>query len=398
MPTFPRLVRARSRLVSTPQFPSGLQSWSASGKGQTRAPFTQGRVWEEVYPLLDTLNPNVMELLAAVNRGLREGTVWDVVFPYQQRLGVGGGSPLVNCPEQLVNEPENLGHGNWSSFGTPTRTGGQADPFGGTNAWLIEDNDGAAQEGIQIGITFNGNAEKHISVYIKKGTATTTGFSLHNGSVHRHIVEILWGAGDVPRINSTNGSGDIIPPERILTATGWWRISISVDGVVASESNLIALYPAGAPTANTGTTVFFGVNAWNSVARAAYRGPSQPGPFGHPAMPFGDELFVRSAPASTLGWLKAGDQISIYGATKGGQVVHDVVEDCDTDTGGGARIIISPPIQAGFGPTDGAAVIVDPAAITYKAQLVGVQGLPDIDTTRYIQPGLMLTFREQPQW
>jgi len=97
VPTFPRGVGAKPRLVTPMRFPVAAQSWGQSGKGQVRALQNMGRVWQEVYPILDTKLATVRALIEALNRSLREGVLWDVQHPYwQQRLGSGAGSVTVN--------------------------------------------------------------------------------------------------------------------------------------------------------------------------------------------------------------------------------------------------------------------------------------------------------------
>lgn len=101
MAQFPRAAGALPRLATPPRFPSGMQSWGASGKGQFRSTQNVGRTWTETYPILDTANPNVRALIEAINRSQRQPTVWDVQHPYWHvRKGVGGGTPLVNGANQ----------------------------------------------------------------------------------------------------------------------------------------------------------------------------------------------------------------------------------------------------------------------------------------------------------
>jgi hypothetical protein len=61
-----------------------------------------GRVWTEIYPVLDTALPAVRALIEALNRSMREGILWDVQHPYwHKRSGVGGGATiLVNGANQ----------------------------------------------------------------------------------------------------------------------------------------------------------------------------------------------------------------------------------------------------------------------------------------------------------
>lgn len=102
MPTFPRTTGAKPRLITPPRFPEGLTSWGRSGKGQFRAVTNMGRQWTETYPQLNGNLASVRALIAAINQGLREGTIWDVAHLYYNvLLGVGGGSPLVNGANQV---------------------------------------------------------------------------------------------------------------------------------------------------------------------------------------------------------------------------------------------------------------------------------------------------------
>lgn len=209
MPTFPRDTRAKPRLATPPRFPVGLQSWGQSGKGQFRSVSNMGRVWQEVYPILDTAVPAVRKLLEVINRSLRERLVWDVKHPYWQiRHGAGGGTPLVN---------------------------------------------GANQSGSLLVI-------------------------------------------DGASINITN-------------------------------------------------------------------------------------------------WLRAGDLIQVAGAA----VVFDGTADVNTNASGQASIPISPPIFQGQSPPDNGVVTIDPAAILFRAVIAEVSEYPDMDLTRYIDAGLTVTWREQPQ-
>jgi hypothetical protein len=102
---FPRAAGAVPALVTPMQFPGALQSWGASGKGQSRAVQNMGRAWDEVYAVLDAGAANVRALLAALNRGWREGVVWAVQHPYWKvnAGALGGYPPLVRGAGQTGN-------------------------------------------------------------------------------------------------------------------------------------------------------------------------------------------------------------------------------------------------------------------------------------------------------
>lgn len=122
MVNFPRATRAKSRLSQPPRFPAAMQDWSQAGAGTFRSTVNIGRVWEEVYPVLDPKLPAVRALIAAINQSLREGTLWDVQVPYwHNRTGVGGGSPLVNGADQtgsnLVIDGASSSITNWLRAG-----------------------------------------------------------------------------------------------------------------------------------------------------------------------------------------------------------------------------------------------------------------------------------------
>jgi hypothetical protein len=392
-PTFPRLLGARPRLASMPRFTSGIQAWSQSGKGQLRAIQNMGRVWRETYPLLDLSNPNVRTLVQAINQALREGTVWNVQHPYwHSRKGIGGGSALVNSPSQLVSVPENFIDTAWTiRAGTPTLLAGQSDPFGGTGAYLITDDDVATSEGIQIAVVFTGDGTKAIAIYAKPNVGVTS-FQLvdDTAATSRILGNITWSVG-VPSVAMT--AGVLLLAEAIPNSGGWYRFHCQGAGVVAANNNRITLRIDAASAANTGSSYYFGVNAWNSVTPAAYRGQTVPGPSNNPTGQVGSFLYIRGGPASTSAWLKQGDLIQVTDAA----VVLDVTGQVDTNSAGGAIIPVYPPIFEGHSPLDGAVVEVNPANIFFRAIITDVQDLPDIDSTTYVNAGMALTWRELPQ-
>lgn len=173
---------------------------------------------------------------------------------------------------QFVTEPENFGA--WSVNGTPTLTGGQSDPFGGTAAYLIEDNDGAAVERVLIAVTFTSDGTKPLALFIKQGTASSiTGFlGLWDSTdtVWRHKLNLSWSAAGVPTVTTGVGAGTIYPVED--WGGGWWRVLFTASGVVAANTNLIFILSD--LTTFTGSLYVFGCNAWNDGVPTSYQGPA----------------------------------------------------------------------------------------------------------------------------
>jgi hypothetical protein len=174
---------------------------------------------------------------------------------------------------QRVANPENFSL--WSVTGTPILTSGQSDPFGGTSAYLIEDNDGASNETVFSAPPFVGDATKTVSLFLKQGTAAQSAMNLRDdtaGSIIRHQVLVVWTAG-VPALQTVSGAGKLFTPEK--WANGWYRCAFSADGVIAANTNNLYLYPAGPTGSATGTTYFFGVNAWDALFPSSYQGPGE---------------------------------------------------------------------------------------------------------------------------
>src|SRR6267378_5553558 len=104
--------------------------------------------------------------------------------------------PLVEgARTQLVPDPENFG--NWIVQGVVARTAGQADPFGGTNAYLLDSNTPAAADAIYEVVAFTADATKNILGFVRAGTATQSAIAVYDNTaaVQRHRVLINWAAG-----------------------------------------------------------------------------------------------------------------------------------------------------------------------------------------------------------
>lgn len=379
------------RMVSVPVFPSGLQSWGPSGGGHLRAVENMGRVWTEVYPVLNPANPNVRALMETINRSLREELVWQIQPPYwHARHGVGGGSPVSNSPRNLVTLPENMA--GWGTLNTPILTGGQVDPFGGTAAYQVQDDSGSLSEGVQHAVTFTSSSvRKAVSFFAKELTAgISLGVEIRDSTVvqNRLTADIDWSAG-VPSVNTTVG----VFLKALAAGNGWYRFFFQTDlNVVHTNTNAIHLRIGRDNAVDVGSHYIFGAMVQEQVTPGPYRGPSSLGPFAFENTQNGSVIFVRGAPASTTAWLRTGDLIKLAGIP----AVLDVKEQVDSDAGGGAIIHVSPPLFTDTYLNDGVALEVNPANIFFNARIAAVDVIPDISASRYIDAGMTVTWREVP--
>jgi hypothetical protein len=208
---------------------------------------------------------------------------------------------------QLLPEPEDFSA--WTPIGTPVLTGGQADPVGGAAAYLLEDNDGAGLEGIQVVAGFTGDGSKAILGAVRAGSAAESAVDLDSPAGNQRVT-ITWTDG-VPAIATTSGAGalfDLVP----LTG-GWYAIAFAPSGIDDGETNVLRIFPAGVSGAATGSLYIFGFNAWDASFPASYQGPSLDTrnadqwsvdyPHGPMAASYATRFVERAAPP----WVAAGD-------------------------------------------------------------------------------------------
>lgn len=145
----------------------------------------------------------------------------------------------------------------WSNVGTPVRTTGVADPFGGTLAETIEDDDNTAYEYIQKTTALNvlNGSPSQITHYIKKDAITSRFPEIqHVRSGFAHIqVNTSTGAAVV---RATTGWTDVsIASETAPEDSGWWKITLSftpnATGTVTISNLVAASLALGAATTVT---------------------------------------------------------------------------------------------------------------------------------------------------
>lgn len=174
---------------------------------------------------------------------------------------------LEGASTNLIVESSNFGT-TWTNSGTAL-TSGQSDPAGGTSAYSINDDSALAAESVSITPTFTTDAvSKSIALFVKAGTATTTVVQLQDTTAvaDRLLVSIAWSTGGVPTPTASTGTlvGTVRHP------SGWYRILCRTTAVTVANTNTLFLYPAGTTMANTGTCLFYGVQAENALNPSSY--------------------------------------------------------------------------------------------------------------------------------
>lgn len=145
----------------------------------------------------------------------------------------------------------------YTQVGTAGVTVGVADPFGGTGAYTIDDNDAAAAEyRMKAPVFAVDQAEVWITLAIKQATASASEFGLFDSTavVQRGTVQAAW-SGGVPTLTYTNGGGRVLPP--IALGAGWYAVVFSATGVLAANANRLRLFGALATAASVGSTSYY---------------------------------------------------------------------------------------------------------------------------------------------
>ncbi len=160
----------------------------------------------------------------------------------------------------------------WSSIGTTTVTANAiVAPDGTTTADLITATAaGPASAGRNRAVTFTGDGEKCVSVYLKVGNGSVSTVALFDitAATMRHQVRVTWTAG-VPSLTTVAGAGTLYPVEAL--ANGWYRILISATGVVAANTNDVRLYVNNVAAGVNGDSVYaWGAQAENAIVPSSY--------------------------------------------------------------------------------------------------------------------------------
>lgn len=145
-----------------------------------------------------------------------------------------------------------------------TVTGAQADPFGGTAAYRVQDtavgspSEGLSYPGAGDPLTANAEGEATVEIYMKENTdsgAVEMSIRDSDVAVDRHLVQIDL-SQTPPVLTTTTGAGTLFPP--VAVGGGWYLIRFSATGIVSGNDHRSFVYPAGRTPAGVGDLFVYG--------------------------------------------------------------------------------------------------------------------------------------------
>ncbi|MGH7470448.1 MAG: phage head spike fiber domain-containing protein [Longimicrobiales bacterium] len=174
--------------------------------------------------------------------------------------------PAVVCEPARVNRvPYSRDLSQWSNTNT-TLTAGQLDARGTEAARLATATSNGGMRAITVAVV--GDSTKAISMLLRKGSAAVTDieFIKTNGTpAVRHRVRVTWSVAGLPTLSSQEGSGTLFPVRGLVG--GWWFIAFQAAGVIAADTNVLRLYPAG--TSASGSVYFDGAQVEDGIYATA---------------------------------------------------------------------------------------------------------------------------------
>ncbi len=162
---------------------------------------------------------------------------------------------IEGASENLLPESDDFTLGAWALTGTMNRTGGQADPAGGTDAVLLEDTDVAGDQAYiqDTAAIANDSLTRTASIFLQPGSAPLTTFAqfLSGGTLVSLFAVIDWSA-------KTITSGTLEGP----FSNGYYRAKVPITNNSSGNTTWqVRIYPAGAAATATGTVTAFRAQA-----------------------------------------------------------------------------------------------------------------------------------------
>ncbi|MBI3672549.1 MAG: glycoside hydrolase/phage tail family protein [Rhizobiales bacterium] len=167
----------------------------------------------------------------------------------------------------------------WNQNATPVVTGGQADPFGGTEACKVEDNDTANSEALTrtAGGTWAAGDKIFCSVYVKQDVAETKSALLQvytKASAPNQYVNLTLNVA-TGALTVTNTANVTVLSSGVETVTApdgsvWYRPWAVISDSVNANAPFMWLYPAAGGASFTGIKTFYGPQIAKLGARVEY--------------------------------------------------------------------------------------------------------------------------------
>ncbi len=158
----------------------------------------------------------------------------------------------------------------WASSGTPVITSGISDPAGGTSAYTIADDDGAAGEWKQLAITFTGDGVKSAVWIVKEATMASSGNQTlrvrqtsGTAATKLELSITSWSSGE-PQVTAVTGTH----LGTFEIGNGFYAVVGQTTSVVAAETNVIYVHPAFTAAA-TGSITIYRAMAFNAAVPPA---------------------------------------------------------------------------------------------------------------------------------
>lgn len=149
----------------------------------------------------------------------------------------------------------------WTSVGAVALTSGQADPKGGTAAWLLTDASTSQLRGKTLPVTIVATSRAGVSIHMRQGTTASTAGVLYRlrattANVNRAAVTVTWAQGKPTATVNTGSSWE--PPMALRGA--WWRISLRGTTLTSTgQTHQVEIYPGGTTgVGNKGNVYVYG--------------------------------------------------------------------------------------------------------------------------------------------
>lgn len=144
----------------------------------------------------------------------------------------------------------------WTDNGTPGVTGSQPDPFGGTGAYVLNDNDGASAEARYKVLSALNASRLGWVICIQQGSSSTSLVAVRDQTAAAYAIDApITYSGGVP--SSTPNAGTLIG--KIALGGGWYALIFDA-AWISGHVPRIELYATGGTAGLTGTTVYYHQN------------------------------------------------------------------------------------------------------------------------------------------